>query len=151
ENIRAGFEVLAVNRRDELRPREHEEVVVPLDVAAVVAKALAAKRLFVELLALDHGAHRTVEQHDALFESLLQLRDAFLPLAFVDGRNAERRRGGTRDGTFQRARRLGLRGCVSVRMRADAVITGIHATALPATRVPSTGGGRGANSAPPGR
>ena len=63
-------------RAIDVGPREREQVVVALEVAPVVAEALAAERRFVELVPLDHRAHRAVEQHDALVEQLLQPLDA---------------------------------------------------------------------------
>ena len=49
-------------------PRQRQDVVVALEVAPVSAKALAAEAALVQLVLLDHRAHRAVEQHDALFE-----------------------------------------------------------------------------------
>ena len=46
--------------------REIEQLVVALQRHRVIGKALAAKRRLVQLALLDHGAHRTIEQHDAL-------------------------------------------------------------------------------------
>ncbi len=40
-------------------------------------------------MTLNHGAHRAIEQHDALFQQLLQLADERLSLRFVEGRDAE--------------------------------------------------------------
>ena len=72
--------------------RERQQIVVALQVAAVVAEALAAVARLIELVLLDHGAHRAIEQHDALIEQLLQPLDALAARRLVDGRDAERRR-----------------------------------------------------------
>ena len=40
------------------------------------AEALAAKAALIEPLLLDHGAHRAIEQHDALAEEALETLDA---------------------------------------------------------------------------
>src|SRR5207237_8105813 len=46
------------------------------EVPAVSAEALAAKAALIEPLLLDHGAHRAIEQHDALAEEALEALDA---------------------------------------------------------------------------
>src|SRR5947207_13852042 len=51
-------------------------VVVAPEVPAVSAEALAAKAALIEPLLLDHGAHRAIEQHDALAEEALEALDA---------------------------------------------------------------------------
>jgi hypothetical protein len=53
--------------------REREQVVVALEVARMVLEARAAIAGFVELVALDHRAHRAVEHEDALPDELVQL------------------------------------------------------------------------------
>ncbi|MND04711.1 hypothetical protein D3C83_251070 [compost metagenome] len=50
---------------DEIRPRQRQQVVVAPQVARPVAEALAAELRLVQMLALDHGAHGTVEDEDA--------------------------------------------------------------------------------------
>ena len=62
---------------DDVWSRQGQHVVVPLQVAAVVAELLAEEVRFVEPLPLDHRAHRAVKHHDAL---LHRLRD---PLEYV--------------------------------------------------------------------
>ena len=51
---------------DHVRAREHEQVVVALQVARVVGEALAAEVGLGEPVPLDHRAHRAVEHEDAL-------------------------------------------------------------------------------------
>ena len=57
--------------------RQHQEVVVALEIVAVILEALAAIACLVQLVALDHGAHGAVEDEDALLGGLLQRCDAF--------------------------------------------------------------------------
>ena len=68
---------------DQLRLGQREQVVVAAQVATEAAEALAPIAVLVELVALDHGAHRAVEQHDALLEELAQARDPGLAGAAV--------------------------------------------------------------------
>src|SRR5882724_5078522 len=58
---------------DDLRLRQHEQVVVALDVTRPVAETLAAILGFLELVLLDHRAHRTVENQDAAVQAALEL------------------------------------------------------------------------------
>ena len=74
DDVRARFEILAVDAADQLGLRQHEQVIVAAQVARPVAKALAPELRLVQVLALDHGAHGAVEHQDALGEEGLQLR-----------------------------------------------------------------------------
>ena len=65
---------------DHVGPREHEELVVALQVARVVAEALAAEVGLAELARLDHRAHRAVEDEDALGEDPLECALGFVRL-----------------------------------------------------------------------
>ena len=70
-DVGPGLEILAVNLRDHLRPREQQDLVVALEVLArPVGETFAAKRGFVQPVALHHGAHRPVENDDALLNQL---------------------------------------------------------------------------------
>ena len=75
-DIGAGSQVFFVNGPDDLRLRQAKKVVVALQVAPIVTEALAAEGALVQLVLLDHGAHRTIEYHDPLFEEVLQTLDA---------------------------------------------------------------------------
>ena len=69
DDVGAGFEVGVVDRRDRVGPGQHEEVVVALQVVAVIVQSAggrAAEVGFGELQLLDHRAHRAVEDEDAL-------------------------------------------------------------------------------------
>jgi hypothetical protein len=66
DQVSAGSQVLVVDLADHIGPGELQQVVVALQILAVVGKARAAKVGFAELVALDHGAHRAVDDDDAL-------------------------------------------------------------------------------------
>ncbi len=53
---------------DDVGPREAQQLVVALHILVEVLEAFAPVRRFVELEALDHGAHGAIEDGDALFE-----------------------------------------------------------------------------------
>src|SRR5581483_1483073 len=72
DQVGAGFEIFAMDLADDLRLRQHQQVVVPLEIARPVAKALDAILRLLELVALDHGAHRPVQDQDPLGEQALQ-------------------------------------------------------------------------------
>ena len=65
DNVGAGIEIGLVNAADHVRARQHQQVVVAFYVAGPVGKALAAIVGFLQLVALDHGAHAAVENQDA--------------------------------------------------------------------------------------
>ncbi|MNF84085.1 hypothetical protein D3C84_664290 [compost metagenome] len=72
QNVGAGIQVLLLDRSDHIRATQYQQVIVALDVAWPVGKALATVVLLLELVALDHGAHAAIENQDALFEGLLE-------------------------------------------------------------------------------
>ncbi len=76
DDVRARGEVLIVNLADDPRLRDRQQLVVALHVTREILEALAAIRGLVELVALDHRAHRAVEDQDALPEQLRQRRAA---------------------------------------------------------------------------
>jgi hypothetical protein len=55
----------------------------------VIAEALAPVATLIEPMLLNHGAHRTVEEHDALLEQLLQSLDTHAALDLVYGSYSE--------------------------------------------------------------
>ena len=59
-----------------IRPRQLQQVVVAFEISGVVGEALATKIGFAELVALDHRAHRAVDDHDALLQQRGQLRSS---------------------------------------------------------------------------
>ena len=68
DEVRAGLEVLAVDRGDDAGRGDAEQVVVALHVARPVGEALAAVARLVGAVPLDGGAHGAVEHQDALLE-----------------------------------------------------------------------------------
>jgi len=68
DEVGAGGEVLLVDLAEHVGPREHQHLVVALQVLVVVLEALAAVVGLGELVALDHRAHRAVEDGDAVLQ-----------------------------------------------------------------------------------
>ena len=60
-----------------LGARQHQQVVVALEISRGISKALAAIIALAELVRLDHGAHGAVQNQDALTEQAAELTDAF--------------------------------------------------------------------------
>ena len=67
-----GREVLRVDRADDVRAREHEDVAVALQIARMCANRVAAEVRFRQLVPLDHRPHRAVEDEDPAFEQRSQ-------------------------------------------------------------------------------
>src|SRR5690606_20515949 len=76
DQVGAGVEVGGVDRRDDVRPGQRQQVVVAALVVAGVGEALAAVVGLPEPVALDHGAHGAVEHQDAAGKRVLQRGDA---------------------------------------------------------------------------
>ena len=72
DDVRAGFEVLAVDLGHELGLREAQDVAVVAQRLGVVAEPMAAEVLVAEALVLEHDAHRSVEDHDPALEEPLE-------------------------------------------------------------------------------
>ncbi len=68
EDVGAGLEVRLVDVADHIRPRDDEQVVVPLEVARPGGEALAPVVGLRQPVALDHGSHGAVEDQDPLGE-----------------------------------------------------------------------------------
>ena len=66
DDVAAGFEVLVVDPADDVRTRQHQQIVVALEIAPVILETLAAKVLFSQLLALNHRAHGAIEHENPL-------------------------------------------------------------------------------------
>src|SRR5207249_2674235 len=71
-DVRAGREIVAVDRGDDLRLRQVEEIGVALDVERVVAEALAPEIGLAQPAILEQHAPGAVEHGDALPEELSQ-------------------------------------------------------------------------------
>ena len=99
EQVGAGGEIAFVDFLDHLRLGERQQLVIPLHEQLALAGALgrregretlAAVGRFIELVLLDDGAHRAIQDHDAAREDLAQL-------GFDRG---DDRRNGVHDGGF---------------------------------------------------
>ena len=66
DDVRAGLEVLAVDAADDVGPRQHEHVGVALEVVRMIGEPRAAIVGLAQRVALDHRAHRAVQNQDAL-------------------------------------------------------------------------------------
>jgi hypothetical protein len=86
DDVGTRLQVFAVDALDDLGLGEHQQVVVALEVLVPVLEAFAAVVGFAQLVALDHGAHRTVEDQDALLQEFF---DGVL-LHVVNGSGNER-------------------------------------------------------------
>jgi len=64
----AGVEVLAMNLLHDLRIGQAEDVVRALEIARMRGETRTAIAGFIEPVALDHRAHRAVEDEDAAVE-----------------------------------------------------------------------------------
>ena len=72
DDVGAGLEKAAVDVADHLRLREREEVAVVEQVLLRVLEALAADVRFLHAVGADGGAHRAVDDGDAVFQDFLQ-------------------------------------------------------------------------------
>ncbi len=70
DNVGTGLQIGRMDVADDLRLGDGQQIIVALEVARVVSKALAAIIRLLERIALDHGAHGAVEDQDALFQGL---------------------------------------------------------------------------------
>ena len=74
-NVRAGLIVPTVDLADRVRLREDEKIVVALQLLRrrAVLEHLHAEVLLGELVLLDRGAHRAIDDHDALLHALREV------------------------------------------------------------------------------
>ncbi len=68
DDIGAGVQVGAVNVADDLRLCQRQQVVVALQVGVMIREARAAVVGLFQLVTLDHGAHGTIQDQDAVFK-----------------------------------------------------------------------------------
>ena len=66
DDVGARFEVGGMDRLDGRRSGQRQEIVVAAQVSGMIAEPVAAERRLVELVRLEHRAHRAVEDQDAL-------------------------------------------------------------------------------------
>ena len=64
-DIRARLEIGVMNGGDNLWLAEHQQVVVTFQIAGPVGEAVAAKVVFTQTIALDHGAHTAIQHQNA--------------------------------------------------------------------------------------
>ena len=74
EDVGAGFEITGVDRLDDVRPSDAEEIVeaAQLLVIGMILEAFATEVGLFELVGLDHRPHGAVEKQDPLGEELLE-------------------------------------------------------------------------------
>ena len=72
DQVRARRDVLLVDAADDVRLGQDEQVVVAFDVARPIFATLPTVSRLVQLVPLDHRAHRPVEINDALGQQSLQ-------------------------------------------------------------------------------
>ena len=68
DNVGACRQVLLVDFLDHVRLREHQQFVVAFYVVREIGEARAAILRLAQVVALDHGTHRAIENRDAAFE-----------------------------------------------------------------------------------
>ena len=68
DDVGAGLQVLLVDVANDVRSRQHEQVVVAPEVDRMAGEAFAAKTGLRQLVVLDHGPHRAVQDQDAARE-----------------------------------------------------------------------------------
>ena len=76
DDIGTRQQILAMNVCDDLWLRQDQEVVVAAQIAAPVSEARTAELRLGQTVPLDHRAHRTVEEDQALWQQLEQLSRA---------------------------------------------------------------------------
>ena len=77
DDIRAGFEKRVVDLAHDFGPGQHQEVVVAFQVVRVIVQPgcrRAAIAVLGELVGLDHGAHRAVQDEDPLPKEAFEQR-----------------------------------------------------------------------------
>ena len=77
DDVGAGFQKLVVDLAHDFRPGEHQQVVVALQVVRVIvqpARRRTAIAFLAQLVGLDHGAHRPVQNEDTLLQEALEQR-----------------------------------------------------------------------------
>jgi hypothetical protein len=65
DEVGTGIDILRMDAGDHARLREREQVVVAGLFAVVIFETLTVVVMLLETVALDHGAHGTVEYQDA--------------------------------------------------------------------------------------
>jgi len=68
DDVGARLEKAAMNFRDDVGPREHEQIAVALEILVMFREPLAAKISLLELILLQCRAHRAVDDDDAFLQ-----------------------------------------------------------------------------------
>ena len=76
ENVRTSVQIGLFDGPNHVRTTENQQVVVAFDITWPVGEAFATVVLFLQPVALDHCAHATIENQNALFEGLLESVEA---------------------------------------------------------------------------
>jgi hypothetical protein len=71
DDVGAGLEVLAVKACDDIWSGENEQVVVAFEVPGMILESLSPVSGLVQLVGLDHGPHRPVEDHDPFLQQFV--------------------------------------------------------------------------------
>ena len=61
-----------MNVTNDLRLAEGEEIVVPLQITRPIFKPFTSIRRLIQLMSLNHGAHRTIKHQNARGENLFK-------------------------------------------------------------------------------
>jgi hypothetical protein len=64
QNVGAGGEILTVDFANDFRLGQQQQIVIALQIARPVGEARAAIIGFGQAVALDHGAHRAIQNQD---------------------------------------------------------------------------------------
>ena len=73
DDVGAGGEVLLVDLADDLRARQRQQLVVAFHVLRDIRESCAAILRLAQFVALDHGAHGTVQDQDAVRQNAAKL------------------------------------------------------------------------------
>ena len=107
DDVGAGLQVLAVDLRNHVRAHQRQQLVVALQVLAVVGEALAAKIGLAQLVALDHRAHGAIQDQDALAKQAGEIAAAGIAFGRI-------RQAGIRHVQVRMGLGGGARGCAIV-------------------------------------
>ena len=69
--VRANLKELAVNLTDDVRTRDHKNIIVPLQWVAMVLVPLTLEVRLIKLVLLNRGSHGTINHQNALSEELV--------------------------------------------------------------------------------
>ena len=112
DDVGPGPQVLPVDVADQLRTRDREQVVVALQVGLGLAKAVAAKVVFGQVMTLNHRPHRAVHDEDAAAAEIAQFAQRG---GHKGGRVGERQSGRSADSLTPWSSRTLLKKCVTER------------------------------------